>query len=126
MAEFVSMLSIPPLPQAAGATQDVAMPKTNVTVALYARLVARPGKEEEVAAFLRAALPLAVDEPTTTVWFGVRLGPSEFGVFDAFPDDRGRQAHLTGPIAQALMAKAPELFAEPPEIRPLEVLAAKL
>lgn len=95
-------------------------------LALLARLVARPGKEADVAAFLESALPLARAEPTTTVWFAIRLSDREFGVFDAFPDEAGRQAHLSGPIAQALMAKAPELFAEPPRIDKLEVLAAKL
>jgi quinol monooxygenase YgiN len=97
-----------------------------VKVALLARLVSKPGKEEEVAAFLKGALPLAEAEPTTTVWFAIRLSKSEFGVFDAFPDESGRKAHLAGPIAQALMAKAGELFAEPPRIDPVDVLAAKL
>jgi quinol monooxygenase YgiN len=89
-------------------------------------LVAKPGKEAEVAAFLEGALPLANREPTTIAWFAVRLDASTFAVFDVFPDDTGRQKHLTGPIASALMAKAPELFAEPPDIRPHDVLAAKL
>src|ERR687895_1526495 len=97
-----------------------------VTVALLARLVAKPGREEDVANLLRSALPLANAEPATTVWFALRLGPSTFGVFDAFPNEAGRQAHLAGPIAAALMAKAPELLAEPPTIEPVEVLAAKL
>lgn len=97
-----------------------------VKVALLARLRARPGKEEELAAFLAGALPLAQNEPATTVWFAIRLGPSEFGVFDAFPDDRGRQAHLDGPIAKALMTKGAELLAEAPSIQPVDVLAAKL
>lgn len=97
-----------------------------VKVALLARFTARPGKEAEVAAFLESALPLASAEPSTTVWFGIRLGEREFGVFDAFPDDAGRQTHLTGPIAAALMARAPELFAEPPSIVPVDVIAAKL
>lgn len=96
-----------------------------VKVALLARLIARPGKESEVAALLEGALPLANAEKSTTVWFAIKLGPSEFGVFDAFADDAGRQAHLNGPIAAALMANA-ALFAEPPQIRPIEVLAAKL
>jgi len=96
-----------------------------VKVALLARLVARPGKESEVAALLEGALPLAREEKSTTVWFAIKLGPSEFGVFDAFADDKGRQAHLSGPIAKALMDNA-ALFAEPPQIRPVDVLAAKL
>jgi quinol monooxygenase YgiN len=97
-----------------------------VKLALLARLHAKPGKEAEVAAFLESALPLAQAEPSTTVWFAIKLGPSEFGVFDAFPDEAGRQAHLNGPIAAALMAKASELFSQPPDIKPIEVLAAKL
>ena len=97
-----------------------------VKVALVARLVARPGKEEEVAAFLAGALPLAQQEEATIVWFAFRLSRSEFGIFDAFPDDAGRKAHLGGPIAAALMAKASELLAEPPKIEPVDLLASKL
>src|SRR3982074_2833687 len=87
-----------------------------VTVALFARLEAKAGKEKEVAKFLETGLALANQEATTPVWFALRLGPSTFGVFDAFADESGRQAHLNGPIAQALMAKAAELFAQPPAI----------
>lgn len=97
-----------------------------VRYALLARLVARPGKEAEVAAFLESALPLARAEADTTVWFALRLGEHEFGVFDAFPHEAGRQAHLSGPIAAALMAKASELLAEPPRIEHVDVLGAKL
>jgi len=97
-----------------------------VKVGILARLVAKPGKEEEVAAFLSSALPLAEKEPATVVWFAIRLSKSEFGIFDAFPDDAGRKAHLGGPIAAALMAKAGELLASPPKIEPVDVLAAKL
>ena len=97
-----------------------------VKVALLARLVAKPGKEDEVARFLAGALPLAQNEPATTVWFALRLSPREFGIFDAFPDDAGRKAHLDGPIAKALMAKASELLAEPPRIEQVELLASKL
>jgi quinol monooxygenase YgiN len=97
-----------------------------VKVAFLARLVAKPGKEEEVAAFLSSALPLAEQESTTIVWFAIRLSKSEFGIFDAFPHEAGRQAHINGPIAAALMAKAADLFAQPPKIDPVDVLAAKL
>lgn len=97
-----------------------------VHVALLARLEAKPGKEDEVADLLKSALPLANAEPATTVWFALKLGPSTFGIFDAFPDDAGRQAHLAGPIAAALMARAPDLLAQPPTIESVEVLAAKL
>ena len=97
-----------------------------VKVGLLAKLVAKKGMEEEVASFLSGALPLAQAEATTVVWFAVRLSKTEFAIFDAFADDGGRKTHLTGPIAAALMAKAPELFAEPPRIDPVDVLAAKL
>jgi quinol monooxygenase YgiN len=97
-----------------------------VKVAFLARLVAKPGKEEEVASFLASALPLAQAEPATIVWFAIRLSKSEFGIFDAFPDEKGRKAHIEGPIAKALLAKAGELLASPPQIDPVDVLAAKL
>ncbi|MBB6152884.1 quinol monooxygenase YgiN [Pseudomonas sp. JAI115] len=96
-----------------------------VKVALFVRLEAKPGKEKEVERFLLSGLPL-VEEPATTAWFGIRLGPSTFGIFDAFPDEAGRQAHLSGKVAAALMANAAELFAEPPSIEKVDVLAAKL
>jgi quinol monooxygenase YgiN len=97
-----------------------------VTVALFVRLEAKPGKEQEVENFLLGGLPLVAEEPATTAWFGIRLGPSTFGIFDAFPDEAGRQAHLSGKVAAALMARAGELFAEPPSIQKVDVLAAKL
>jgi quinol monooxygenase YgiN len=94
--------------------------------ALFVRLEAKPGKEAEVDAFLHSGLPLVEEEPATIAWFGLRLGPSTFGIFDAFPDEEGRDAHLSGKVAAALMEKAPELFAEPPDISKIDVLAAKL
>lgn len=97
-----------------------------VSTALFVRLEAKPGKEAEVAEFLKSGLPLAEAEPATIAWFGVRLGPSTFAIFDAFPDEAGRQAHLNGKIAAALMAKAKDLLAEPPSIQKADVLAAKL
>jgi quinol monooxygenase YgiN len=96
------------------------------TVALWVKLDAKPGKEGDLDAFLRSALPLAQEEPATVAWFALRLGPSTFGIFDAFPDDAGRQAHLSGKIAGALMANAPELLATSPSIEKVDVLAAKL
>lgn len=90
------------------------------------RLKAKPGKENEVAAFLEQGLQLANQEATTPLWFALRLGPSTFAIFDAFRDDAGRQAHLSGPIAKALMANAPDLLASPPVIERLDVLGAKL
>jgi quinol monooxygenase YgiN len=97
-----------------------------VTVALYVRLEAKPGKEAEVESFLRGGLAIVEQEPATTAWFAIRMGASTFGIFDAFPDDAGRQAHLSGRVAAALMAKAPELLAKPPQIEKVDVLAAKL
>jgi quinol monooxygenase YgiN len=97
-----------------------------VTVGLLVRLVAKPGNEAEVASFLEGGLALVQEEPATIAWFAVRFGPSEFGIFDAFPDDAGRQAHLAGRVADALMAQAADLFAQPPAIEPVDVIAAKL
>jgi len=97
-----------------------------VKLALYVPLEAKPGKEEDVAAFLRAALPLVNEETGTIAWFAVRLGKSSFAIFDAFADESGRDAHLTGKVAAALMARADELFATPPQIDKLDVLASKL
>ncbi len=97
-----------------------------VTVALLVRLEAKPGKEAEVESFLRSGLSLVEAEPETTAWFAIRLGASTFGIFDAFPDELGRHAHLSGRVAEALMAKASELFAQPPVIEKVDVLAAKL
>jgi quinol monooxygenase YgiN len=97
-----------------------------VKLALLVRLEAKPGKEEAVAQFLAGALPLANGENATPVWFALRLGPATFGIFDAFHDEAGRQAHLAGPIASALMAQAPELLAEPPRIEQVDLLAVKL
>ncbi len=97
-----------------------------VTVALYVRLEAQPGKESELESFLRGALPLVQQEAGTIAWFAVRFGPSTFAIFDAARDEAGRQAHLAGQVAAALMAKAPELLAQPPVIEKADVLAAKL
>jgi quinol monooxygenase YgiN len=97
-----------------------------VKVALWVRLEAKPGKEAAVAEFLEGALPLANQEARTPVWFALRIGPSTFGIFDAFADDAGRRAHLGGSIAAALMAKAPDLLSSPPQIAEVDVLAAKL
>jgi quinol monooxygenase YgiN len=96
-----------------------------IKLALFARLEAKPGKEADVAAFLEAGLAMARAETTTPIWFALRLSPTTFGVFDAFHNEDGRQKHLSGPIAQALMAKAPELFASPPTIDRIDVLGLK-
>ena len=95
-------------------------------VALWVRLEAKPGKEKAVADFLRNGRMLVEKEPKTVAWFGVQIGPSTFGIFDAFLDDAGRQAHLAGGVASALMASASDLLAKPPEIHSIDVLADKL
>lgn len=97
-----------------------------VTTGLWVPLKAKPGKEAEVEAFLEGGLALVNDEPDTTAWFAVRLGPSDFAIVDFFPDEAGRQAHLSGRVAEALMARANELLDEPPSIQPADVIAAKL
>lgn len=96
-----------------------------VKVGLLVRLEAKPGKEQAVADFLRAGLPLVQDEPATITWYGIQLGPSTFGIFDTFPDDAGRKAHLGGQVAAALMANAAELFATAPVIEMVDILATK-
>ena len=97
-----------------------------VTVGLLVTVVAKPGKEDEVAAFLESALPLAENEPDTTAWFAIKIDDSTFGIADFFPSAAGRQAHLDGPIAAALLQRAEELLAASPDIKPIDVLAAKL
>jgi quinol monooxygenase YgiN len=97
-----------------------------VKTALWVELHAKPGKEQEVEQFLLGGLALVEEEPATIAWFAIRVGPSTFGIFDAFPDEAGRNAHLTGKVAEALMAKAPDLLALPPAINKLDVMAAKL
>ena len=94
--------------------------------ALFVRLEAKLGQEGAVAAFLESALPLANAEMGTTAWFALQFGPSTFGIFDAFANEEGRQAHLQGPIAAALMANASALLSTPPNIEQVDLLAAKL
>ena len=97
------------------------MPK----LALYVPLKAKPGKEGDVAAFLESALPLVQDEPGTLTWYAIEEGPSAYAIFDTFETEEDRQAHLDGKVAAALMEKAGDLFAEPPQIHKLTLLAAK-
>jgi quinol monooxygenase YgiN len=97
-----------------------------VTVGLLVRLEAKAGKEAEVAQLLQDGLSLVLEEPATTAWFAIRIAPATFGIFDAFANDDGRQAHLAGRLAAALMARAPHLLAQPPSIDQVDVLAAKL
>lgn len=96
-----------------------------VRLALFVRLHAKPGKEEELGAFLAGALPLANQEPGTVHWYALRFDAKTYGVFDTFGGEAGREAHLAGPIAAALMAKASELLAEPPKIEKVDLLAVK-
>lgn len=100
--------------------------RTQVTKGLLVRLEAKPGNEADVEQFLNDGLGIVQGEPATTAWFAIRMGPSSFGIFDVFPDEAGRQAHLNGQVAAALMERAEELFAEPPDIAQLDVLASKL
>jgi quinol monooxygenase YgiN len=95
------------------------------TFALLALLEAKPGKEKEVEEFLKSAQPMAAQEPGTSTWYAVKLGPARFGIFDTFRDEGGREAHLSGEIAKALMANAGELLAKAPQIEKLEILASK-
>ena len=94
--------------------------------ALLATLEAKPGKENEVAEFLRGALPLVQQEPGTVSWYALRLGTSKFGIFDTFNDEAGRKAHMSGKVAEALFAKASELFSQAPQIEQVDILAEKL
>ena len=98
----------------------------SVTVGLLVRLEAKPGKEQELVALLTAGLPLAEAEPATVVWFACQLGPATFGIFDAFADEAGRAAHLSGQIAATLATRAGELLARPPAVERLDVVGAKL
>jgi quinol monooxygenase YgiN len=95
-------------------------------LALYVQLEAKPGKEQEVAAFLSGAQRMVEAEPDTTAWFAMKMGPRTFGIFDAFASERGRDAHLHGKVAEQLMARAPQLFVNTPEIQRIEILADKL
>jgi quinol monooxygenase YgiN len=97
-----------------------------VTAGLIVRLDAKAGKNEAVAEFLAGALPLVDQEPETLAWFAFQVGQSSFAIVDVFPDEEGRLAHLAGPVAAALLEKAGELFARPPRIERVTVLAAKL
>ena len=108
-------------------SREIAMPSnTNVRKALYVRLEAKPGKEAAVAQFLEGGLPIVEEEPGTITWYALKLGPSTFGIFDTFADDAGRDAHLAGRVAAALMAQASELLSSPPKIDKVDILAAKI
>jgi quinol monooxygenase YgiN len=94
--------------------------------AIYAQLKAKSGKAAEVEAFLKSALPLALKETGTITWYAFKEGPDSYGIFDTFETEAARQAHLDGPIAKALMAKAVELLSEAPRIHKIDLLAAKI
>jgi quinol monooxygenase YgiN len=96
------------------------------TVGLFVKLEAKPGKEGEVADILRSGLSIVQGEPATLTWYAVRMGPTTFGIFDTFPDDAGRRAHLAGRVAAALTARADERFARPPTIDRIDILAEKI
>ncbi|AIY41581.1 hypothetical protein LT85_2423 [Collimonas arenae] len=96
-----------------------------VKVGLFVRLEARPGKEADVEAFLRDGLAVVQQELATITWYAIKLGPSTYGIFDTFADDAGRQAHLTGRVAAALMGRADELLSQVPVIEKIDILAAK-
>ena len=96
-----------------------------VKVAIWATVQAKSGKEGQVESFLKSAQPLAEAEPATVSWYALNLGGGRFGIFDTFQDESGREAHLNGEIAKALMANAKELFAGDPQIHKIEILAAK-
>ncbi|MEO5575336.1 MAG: antibiotic biosynthesis monooxygenase [Gaiellaceae bacterium] len=97
-----------------------------VSKGLLVRLKAKPGKEADVESFLEGGQALVEDEPDTTAWFAIRFSDSEFGIFDVFPDENGRQAHLNGEVAKALFAQADDLFSEAPAVEQIDVIAAKL
>jgi quinol monooxygenase YgiN len=101
--------------------EEVSMDK----LALLVLLNAKPGKDQEVEAFLKSAQPLAQREANTRTWYAVKLSPGKFGIFDTFKDETGRNAHLSGEIAKALFAKAEDLFSTPPLVEKLEILASK-
>lgn len=94
-----------------------------VNLALWVMMEAKPGKEAEVEAFLNQGLSLVLDEPKTVTWYAIKMGPYHFGIF---ADESGREAHLSGKVAEALMAKAPDLFAKPPRIEKVDIIAAKI
>lgn len=94
--------------------------------AFWVALEAKPGKEKELESFLSGALSIVQAEPGTVTWYAIRMGPGKFGIFDTFADEAGREAHLQGKVAAALMAKAPELLAKPPRIEKVSIIAAKV
>jgi quinol monooxygenase YgiN len=133
MADLAAFVTTSPAPLEAALLRATYAPRAGrdgesfmTNLALYVQLEAKPGKEKQLADFLTGALPLVEAERSTTAWFAMKMGPSTFGIFDAFPDEEGREAHLSGAVAKALMAKAPELLASAPSIHRIDILADKL
>jgi protease I len=122
--EMLALFAKPP--EALGEAQGEELAEEAAGVALFVRLEAKPGREADVENLLRRGLPLVAEEPETTSWYGMRLGDSTFGIFDTFADDSGRQAHLSGRVARSLEERADDLFARPPVIERIDVLACKL
>ena len=114
-----------PLQKGRNAMADTAAQTGPVTKGLFVRITAKPGREADVETFLNGGLELVMEEPATTAWFAVQLAPLTYGIFDVFPDDEGREAHLNGKVAAALMENAGELYDEP-ALEKLDVLASKL
>jgi len=96
-----------------------------VKKALWAELNAKPGKEKELEEFLKSAQPVAEREKDTVSWYAVKMSASSFGIFDTFADDAGRQAHLNGEIAKALVSKGKELLSSDPKIHQIDIIASK-
>ena len=111
-------------PSATPADNSTQKSKSIEEIGLLVTLEARPGKEADAEAFLKSAQPLALEEQGTLKWYAIKLGPGKFGIFDTFANEEGRSAHLTGEIAKALRARANELFAIPPRVEKVEVLAS--
>src|SRR4051794_11755903 len=125
MANAPTLLAVPPVIENVDVLATKLLPNA-VHVGLVVRLEVKPGKESDVADFLKGGLQVVQEEPETTSWFALRLGPTTFGIFDAFPGESGRAAHLSGRVAVALMAGAPELLSQAPDIQKVDVLASKL
>ena len=122
-AQDASAVSNAPAPAPSVGNNSTQEGNTMEAIGLLVTLEARPGKEADAEAFLKSAQPLALNENGTLKWYAIKLGPGKFGIFDTFANEGGRNAHLSGEIAKALGARANELFATPPQIEKVEILA---